>query len=110
MATPHPSQILALLAWVSVPINVGMIALATQQLDDAQAALHLRGLQLPLPPFEKLLVAVIAEHMLLARKPPSIHGVRWFGRVEFRRPRRHARYGADKVNDGLSDLSEGTEA
>ena len=59
-------HVLTLLAWVSVPINCGMIALATRQLDDARDALGVHGLQLP--PFEKLLVAVIAEHVLLAAK------------------------------------------
>ena len=36
-------HVLQLLVWVSVPINCGMIALATTQLDDAQDALHLDG-------------------------------------------------------------------
>jgi hypothetical protein len=59
-------HVLQLLAWISVPINSGMIALATTQLDDA---LHLHGqLAETLPPFEKLLVAVVAEHVLLAAK------------------------------------------
>lgn len=48
-----------LILQVSVPINCGMIALATRQLDDAQSALNLAGLQMPLPPFEKLLIAVL---------------------------------------------------
>ena len=71
-------HVLTLLAWVSVPINCGMIAMATQQLDEAQAMLAPTLVRLnpelkpqldhPLPPFEKLLVAVIAEHILLACK------------------------------------------
>ena len=52
--------VLTFLAWLSVPINVGMIALATQQLDIY--------FDPPLPPFEKLLCAVVAEHVLLAAK------------------------------------------
>jgi hypothetical protein len=52
--------IFELLAWVSIPVNCGMIALATKQLDI--------WFETPLPPFEKLLVAVVAEHALLAAK------------------------------------------
>ena len=53
-------DIFVFLAWLSIPINVGMIALATQQLDIY--------FETPLPPFEKLLCAVLAEHALLALK------------------------------------------
>ena len=60
-------HVFTLLAWVSVPINCGMIALATRQLDDARDAIGVHGL-VELPPFEKLLIAVIAEHILLAAK------------------------------------------
>ena len=53
-------DIFVFIAWLSVPINVGMIALATQQLDIY--------FETPLPPFEKLLCAVVAEHVLLGAK------------------------------------------
>mmetsp|Transcript_16844 Transcript_16844/g.50547 ORF Transcript_16844/g.50547 Transcript_16844/m.50547 type:complete len:370 (-) Transcript_16844:123-1232(-) len=46
------------LTWLSVPVNCGMMALATQQLDvyfDKELA-----------PFQRLLLAVVAEHLLLA--------------------------------------------
>ncbi|KAL1503425.1 hypothetical protein AB1Y20_011914 [Prymnesium parvum] len=46
------------LAWLSVPVNCGMMALATQQLD-----VYFGG---ELAPFERLLLAVVAEHLLLA--------------------------------------------
>ena len=88
--------VLTLLSWVSVPINCGMIALATQQLEDARGAFYDEtgregcaaalaapvvgngggGVVVggegacapPLTPFAKLLVAVVAEHVLLAMK------------------------------------------
>lgn len=53
-------DILSFLAGVSTVVNCGMIALSTPQLDVYFEA--------PLPPFEKLLFAVAAEHVLLLAK------------------------------------------
>ncbi len=75
------TEVLTFLAWLSIPINVGMIALATQQLDIY--------FDPPLPPFEKLLCAVVAEHVLLAAK---------FG-VQFAMD-------ADDVDDQASEAAE----
>ena len=52
--------IFAFLVSVSVLVNCAMITLATRQLDV--------WFSRPLPPFDKLLVAVVAEHVLLAAK------------------------------------------
>ena len=54
--------VFSFLAGVSTLVNCGMIALSTTQLDD------FFNFDEPLPPFEKLLIAVGAEHLLLLAK------------------------------------------
>ena len=66
--------IFSFLAGVSTLVNCGMIALSTPQLDVY--------FEQPLPPFEKLLIAVGAEHLLILAKIALQAGFR---------PRAHAR-------------------